>query len=164
MNSMYMSVVWKCYSANILLCINNRELNTGPWTNLFVYAFVLFVFALTRVSSCVMPGGRTGWRLCGRAYTHMASVPCVFESVLSARPNGRTSTRNHPMCSGTVFLLRKVKKVKKWAAFLHSLSLFYILYISLSFVCLITESIHIFLYFQCFQCNHLQRLQCRYLI
>ncbi|XP_058635630.1 immunoglobulin superfamily member 1 isoform X3 [Onychostoma macrolepis] len=36
----------------------------------------------------------------------MASVPCVFGSVSSAHPNGRTSTRNLPTCSGTAFHLR----------------------------------------------------------
>lgn len=121
-----------------------------------LYFSVLFVFALTRASSCVMPGGRTGWRLCGRAYTHMASVPCVSGSVLSARLNGRTSTRSHPMSSGMVFHLRTKKKVKKCAAFLHSL---HILYISLCFVCLWNSDHSVYTHFQCFLCSHLQRLQ-----
>lgn len=133
-----------------------------------LYFSVLFVSALTHVSSCVMPGGRTGWRLCGRAYTHMASGPCVFESVLSARQNGRTSTRNHPMSSGTVFHLRASKTAEgKETVCISSLSLhIFCIFRFVLFVCeiLMTMSIHIFHLFQFFICNPLQRLQCHYLI
>lgn len=56
-----MSVVWSCNSANTLLCINNRQLNTGPlkssemplWTNLCVYAFVFFCFVCVCPHTCL---------------------------------------------------------------------------------------------------------------
>ncbi|XP_016089183.1 uncharacterized protein [Sinocyclocheilus grahami] len=48
----------------------------------------------------------------------MASVPCAFGSVSSTHPNGRTSTRNLPTCSGTAFHLRttEIKEAAEYSA------------------------------------------------
>jgi len=55
--------------------------------------------------SCAVPGDRTGRNTVRTPRTGKVCRPCASDSVWSARPTARNSTRTPTTCTGTVFRL-----------------------------------------------------------